>query len=137
MKITWNKFTILWKLAIFFKKYGLKKQFFCLISTKYTKEMRTLVQNRMFKWLFSEIWKHLWYRKEDIQKFFMKWLFWVKEIELFWVKQEVENISSTKDLEKEQAIYLIDSLLEFIQKHKINCKYTPREVQSLYDSYNN
>ena len=136
MKLEWNKFTILWDLSRKLKKEKLTKQFVCLISTKYTREMRTTIQNRMFKWLFSEIWKHLWYRMENIQGFFMKSLFWVKEIELFWNKQEVQLINSTKDLEKEQAIYLIDSILQFIEKHKISCKYKPRDVQSLYDSYN-
>ena len=103
---------------------------------KESKAGRLLTQNRMFKWLFWEISKTIWIKARDIQGFFMKWLFGVKEVELFWIKQEVALINSTTELTKEEAIYLIDKILEFIQAHKINCKYTSSEIQSLHDSYN-
>ena len=102
-----------------------------------TKWARTLKQNRMFKWLFSEIWKHQWWKWYEVQWFFMKALFGVKSIKMFWEIQDIPNISSTTQLSKEQAIDLIDSILNFIRHHDIPCKYSPREIESLYASFTN
>jgi hypothetical protein len=113
-----------------------KEEQIYICEKKETKAWRLLTQNRMFKWLFWEISKTLWINARDVQWFFMKALFWVKEIELFWQIQEIALINSTTELTKEEAIHLIDKILEFIQAHKINCKYTSREFESLIESYN-
>jgi hypothetical protein len=136
MKIVWTYIDIIKELTRFFLTRDKTKIYHLLIGKKETKEMRNKNQNNMFHWLFGEIGKHLWYKTEDVKGFFMKWLFWTKEIELFWQIQEIAIINSTTDLKKEQAILLIDSILQFIQKHNIPCKYSSREIDSLYDSYN-
>lgn len=100
-----------------------------------SKSARTLKQNNMFKWLFSEIGKHQWRQLYEVQMFFMKFLFWIKEMKMFWASQEIPIINSTTKLTKMQAIDLIDNLLHFIQEHDIPCKYSSLELKSLYDSY--
>lgn len=104
------------------------------IKKKEKKSLRSLAQNNFFYWLFSEIWNHLWESKEDVKKYFMIWCFWIKEIEMFWVKQQIPIKNTTKELKKEEAIFLINTLWKFVWTHNIPCKYTPREVESLLNS---
>ena len=49
---------------------------------------------------------------------------------------EIPIISETHKLTKEQGIFLIDTLLTFVKLKNIPIEITPREIQSLYESYN-
>jgi hypothetical protein len=50
---------------------------------------------------------------------------------------EVPNESRTSQLTKEQGIFFIETILAFVKMKDIPIQITPREVQSLYDSFNN
>ena len=136
MKIEWNKFTILWELSRKLKKDKLTKQFVCLISTKETKEIRTLQQNRTFYKLFTDIWNHLWEKKDDVHDMMLWWVFWTKEVTIWRITREVNIEKHTSKLDKEKGIKFIDTILLFCKKYNMPITVTPRELQSLYDSYN-
>ncbi len=135
MKIIWKIQEIFEWVAKFLEKQKEDKKFICIITEKETKEQRTLTQNSMFHWLFGEISKHLWEPLEFVKYYFLAWCFGVEKKKYSKLEIDIPKIASTALLEKDEAIFFIDVILKFIQKHNIPCKYTPRELQSLYDSY--
>lgn len=119
------------------EKHHNKEKIVVYISTKETKEMLLHTQRKMFRWLFTEIWNHLWEDAEQIKQNFLKWLFWTKTVKTGKLTFENAIKPTTSELEKEEAIFFIDSIMKFIEKYWVPCKYTPKAVQSLYNSYNN
>ena len=111
------------------------KEIYVYFGEKLTTEIRTKAQNNMFQWVFTQIWNHLWEKKDDVKMYFLAWMFWTKTLKLSQKEYEFPIISHTSDLTKEQAMDLISILFKFIAKHKVPCKYTPRDLQSLYDNY--
>ena len=136
MKLEWNKFVLLGLLTKLFKKHKLSKQFVILVSTKETREMKSRQQEKTYYRLFNWIAKHLWYNIQEVKIYFMIWCFWSKKLKLSKTEMEIPVISQTRDLTKEQAIFLIDTLIEFTKIKNIPVKITPLELQSLYDSFN-
>jgi len=102
---------------------------------KETIEQRTISQNSTFYRLFSWIWKHLWEDTQTIKIYFLIWCFWSRKINLSKTEMEIPIISETSKLNKEQWILLIDTLIRFTKKHNIPCEITPKELQSLYNSF--
>lgn len=135
MKFKWNPLTIYNEVCDYLENLDDTKEVVVYISSKETKEMRTKYQNDMFYWLFWEVGNHLWETAENVKIYFLAWCFWTKTVKLSKITQEIPIIMHTSDLKKDQAIFFIDTILTFIKLNDIPCKYTPRDIQSLYDSY--
>ena len=100
-----------------------------------TKEKRTLSQNRVFYRLFNWISKHLWYETQEVKIYMLSGCFWTHKIKLSKTEMDIPNISHTSDLTKEQWIFFIETILTFVKMKNVPIEITPREIQSLYDSY--
>ena len=122
----WSKNKIIENLS----KEPIDKVFF--LTEIQTKKWKSDAQRRTYYRCFYVIWKHLGYSQEEIKQFFMKWCFWTREMKLWNWKYEISNISSTEDLNIEQAILLIDSLIKFASNLGLWEIITSRERQSLF-----
>ena len=100
-----------------------------------TKEKRTLAQNRVFYRLFNWISKHLWYDTQEVKIYMLSGCFWTHKIKLSKTEMDIPNISHTSELTKEQWIFFIETILTFVKMKNVPVEITPREIQSLYDSY--
>jgi len=100
------------------------------------KEWRTIAQNRTWYKLFNWISTHLWYNIEEVKSFLLAGTFGTHKMKLNTEEIEVPNESRTSKLTKEQWIFFIDTILKFVKLKDIPVEITPREIQSLYDSYN-
>jgi len=100
-----------------------------------TKEKRTLAQNRVFYRLFNWISKHLWYDTQEVKIYMLSGCFWTHKIKLSKTEMDIPNISHTSDLTKEQWIFFIETILTFVKMKNVPIEITPREIQSLFDSY--
>lgn len=81
-----------------------------------TKEQRSKAQNRTFYKCFTEIGCKIWYSKETIKQNCLKALFWIEKTKFWGIVYENAIKPSTKLLTREEAILLIDSLIEFWKK---------------------
>jgi len=135
-KFEWTPEKIIEQLTEYVNKNKHKDKLVAHISNKETKEMRTLAQNRTWYKLFWWISKFLWNDIQEVKIYFMIWCFWSKKLKLSQIIMEIPITSETKKLTKEQGIFLIDTLLTFVKYKNIPIEITPREIQSLYDSYN-
>lgn len=102
-----------------------------------SKQWRTLTQNCTYYMIFWAIWNKLWYDKEVVKRNILTALFWTYECTMFWDIHLVPNKLRTRDLDKKEAIRLIDSSLEYAKKIWAWIEITGAEIRSLYDSYNN
>lgn len=137
MKTEWNPIKVMWEIKNYFIWKKSDKNFHVLISTKETKEMKTRQQEKTYYKILTWISKHLWYKLQEVKIYVLSWCFWTHRLKLFDEEIEVPNISETRWFSKEQAIFFIDTLLQFVKDKNIPVEITPKEVQSLYDSYNN
>ena len=101
-----------------------------------TKQKRTLAQNNWFYMLLSAISKHLGQPLQEVKIYFLSGCFWTHKLKLSNTEFDIPNISHTSELNKEQATFYIDVILQFCKAKDIPVTITPRQVQSLYDSYN-
>lgn len=135
MLIKWKPSEVFEKFSKWLERQDQEKEIICHFSAKNTKEIRTLTQNSMLHWLFTEIGNHIWEDMEETKNNFMKWVFWVKEVRIGkFVSQEAIK-PHTSELSKEEWIFLIDCIMKFIDSHWVPCKYTPRDLQNLYNTY--
>jgi len=102
-----------------------------------SKGKRTLAQNRTLYKILNAISKHLWNPIQEVKIYMLSWCFWTHKIKLSKTEIEVPNISETSSLTKEQWIFFIDTLLAFAKIKNVPVDITPRDIQNLYDSYNN
>lgn len=100
-----------------------------------TKAWKTRAQKNTFELLFWIISKYHGYHRDEIKIFFLIWCFWEKYLKMWDKKCRVPIVWSTMDLTKEQGIFFIDTILEYIKIQKIPFTLTTREVKSLYNSY--
>ena len=135
MKTEWTPQEVYQQLSEWIEKHNQEKNIVAYISKKETKEMLRHSQRKMFRWLFSEISKHLWEDPEDIKQNFLKWLFWTRKVKLW--KLEFENAikPTTSELTKEEAIFFINSIIKFIEKYWVPCKYTSLDFKNLIETY--
>lgn len=124
------------KVCEYLDKQKEDKEIIVVIANKDTKKIRSLSQNNTFWKLFTEIWNHLWYKKEEIHDILLGWVFGTYEITIWPVNKQMLNKPKTSELTKEEWIHFIDSILEFCKTHNIPVEITPREIQSLYNSFN-
>lgn len=136
MEFKWPVLEVYGKICNYLDKYTKSENIIVYISEKETKEIRTLGQNNTFWKIFTEIWNHLWYSKEEIHDIMLWWVFGTYTVELWFIKKEMLNKPKTSKLNKEEWIKFIDEMIWFCKKHNIPIEITPREIQSLYESYN-
>ena len=106
-----------------------------VVNKKKTKAWRTLQQNKTYWKIFKGIWDKLWYSKEVVRTNILTALFWTYEVQMFWSTHLIPNKSSTTELDKQEAIQLIDGALEYAKKIDAWIEITSREVQDLYNTY--
>ena len=100
-----------------------------------TKAAKTEAQKRTFELLFWIISKYHWYHRDEVKIFFLTWCFWQKPLKM-WIREiMVPIVWSTMWLSKEQWIFLIDTILEYIKINNIWFTLNTKEIQSLYDSF--
>ena len=102
-----------------------------------SKEWIKHTQRKMLRWLCSEISKHNWESPERVKQIFLIWCFGLDDLTMWKFTTQVAKKPTTSELTKKDTIFYIDVMWKFICDHNIACKYTPREVQSLIDSFNN
>ena len=124
--MTWNKE----KIIEYVSKWKEEQIFIC--EKKETKAWRTLWQNNFFYWLFSDIEKQTPFSSEIIKQYILSSVFWKKEV--YW--ELVNNKTETSKLTTKEAADLINWIIIFCEENTIRIKYTSREAQSLYNSFN-
>lgn len=112
------------------------KEVVILISSKETKEMRTIQQNKTFYKLFTDIGNHLWESKEDVHDMMLWGIFWTRSVTIWRITKEINVEKHTSKLTKDQGIHFIDTMLAFVKKYDMPITVTSREIDSLYESYN-
>lgn len=130
MKIQWKAIEVFNEVCEYLEKQW-DKDVIVFISNKMTKEMKSRYQETFYYWMFWEIEKQTPYSAETIKQYLLSRTFWKKEV--FW--QLVNNKIKTSELTKKEAQEFIESILVFIQENTLNCKYTSRELENLYNSY--
>ncbi len=135
MKIKWKPTEVYAEVCEYLDKQDSEKDIIVYISKKETKEMRTLAQNKTFWKLFTDIWNHLWEKKENVKEMMLWGVFWTEKIKVWRITREINIEKHTHKLTKEQWIHFIDSILAFTKKYNMPITVTPRELQNLYDSY--
>lgn len=106
-----------------------------ILEKKETKAGRTLAQNRTYWKIFKGIGDKLGYPKEVVKRNILIALFWTYECQMFWEVHLIPNKSSTTELDKTEAIQVIDWALEYAKKIDAGITITPKEITSLYESY--
>ena len=102
---------------------------------KDTKEQRTKAQNNTFYRCFDIISKKMGVSPEEVKMNCLKALFWITTSKFWGVTYENAIKPRTSELNKEEAILLIDSLIEFWKKLGCWVIVTPRELQELFYNY--
>ena len=136
MKFTGKPLEIYEKVSNYLENIKDTKQVIVYISDRETKEMKTRQQEKTYYKIMNAIATHLGYSVEEVKIYILSWCFWTHKIKLSKEEMEVPNISRTRDLTKEQAIFFIDTLLQFVKIKNVPVEITPIEIQSLYNSYN-
>jgi len=134
-KYTWTSSEILKEITEYFERQAEDKQLICIISDKETKEMIKHTQRKMLRWLCSEISKHMWEQPERVKQIFLIWCFWAKPMSMGKFHTVVPKKPTTSELTKKETIFYIETIWKFICDNKIACKYSPKEIQSLLESY--
>jgi hypothetical protein len=107
-----------------------------IIEKTTTKAGRSQAQNRTFWKIFKGIGDKLWYSKEIVRTNILTALFWTYEVQMFWSTHLIANKTSTATLTKEEGIQVIDGALAYATKIDAGITITPREITSLYESFN-
>ena len=118
----------------YIEKTSEKKEKFFVTEIE-TKKWKTEAQRKTYYRCFGMIWDHLWYSKEEIKQMFLKWCFGIRKMKMWKWEYEIANIWNTEELNIEQANFLIDVLTKTAETLWLWIIITPRERQSLFDSY--
>lgn len=130
MKIQWKADKVYNEVCEYLEKQW-DKDIIVFISNKMTKEMKSRFQEQFYYWMFWEIEKQTPFSAETIKQYLLWRVFWKKEV--FW--ELVNNKTKTSEFSKKEAQEFIESILVFMKEHSLSCKYTSRELESLYNSY--
>lgn len=130
MKIQWKAIDVFNEVCEYLEKQW-EKDIIVFISNKMTKEMKSRFQEQFYYWMFWEIEKQTPFSAETIKQYLLWRVFWKKEV--FW--ELINNKTKTSEFSKKEAREFIESILVFMKEHSLNCKYTSRELESLYNSY--
>ena len=112
------------------------------IDKEKNKSSRTRQQEKTWYKLFGAIATHessQWetVNKQEVKLYMLGWCFWTHKLKLSKSELEVPNKSETSKLTKEEGIFFIDTLLLYCKVKKVPVKITSREIDSLYESFNN
>lgn len=135
MKFKWKPLDIYSQVSDYLEKLDDRKEVIVLISNKETKEMKTRQQEKTYYKILNAIATHLWYSLEEVKIYILSWCFWTHKLKLSRQEMEIPNISRTRDLTKQQAMFFIDTLLQFVKIKNVPVEISSQEIQSLYDSY--
>ena len=135
MKIIGKPLEIFNQITEYLEKQKEDKELVVYIANSETKEIRTLQQNKTFYKLFTDIWNHLWEKKDDVKEMLLAWVFWTRLVKIWKIEKEVNIEKHTSELTKEQWIKFIDTILAFCEREKLPITITSREIESLYNSY--
>lgn len=130
MKIQWKADKVYNEVCEYLEKQW-DKDIIVFISNKETKEMKSRYQEQFYYWMFWEIEKQTPFSADTIKQYLLSRAFWKKEV--FW--ELVNNKTKTSDFTKKEAQEFIEKVIIFIQENTLECKYTSRELESLYNSY--
>ena len=108
------------------------KEVIILISTRETKEMRTLWQNNFFYWLLTWIAKETQFSSDEIKQYILWEVFWQKEV----LGRILNNKTKSSKLSTKEAWSFIRWIQEFCYSNEIKMKYVSREDQALFLTYN-
>ena len=108
------------------------KEVIILISTRETKEMRTLWQNNFFYWLLTWIAKETQFSSDEIKQYILWEVFWQKEV----LGRILNNKTKSSKLSTKEAWSFIRWIQEFCYSNDIKMKYVSREDQTLFLTYN-
>jgi len=134
-KFEWTPEQVYEQLWEWIEKNHDKEKIVAYISTKETKEIRSLSQNATFYKLFTDIGNHLWEKKDDVHDMLLAWVFGTRTVTIWKIVKEVNIEKHTSKLDKEQGIRFIDTILKFVERESMPITITSREIQSLHDSY--
>ena len=107
------------------------------IDKEKNKSSKTREQEKTWYKLFNWISTHLWYNTEEVKSFLLAGTFGTHKMKLNKEEIEVPNESRTSTLTKEQWIFFIETILVFVKAKDIPVQITSREIDSLYNSFNN
>ena len=102
-----------------------------------TKEKRSLAQNAGFHQWIDAICKHTWDEMDDLKQRLLVKLFWNSVKKIWWEDIIVQNKTSTKNMDKEEASKYIDAVNTIWKFLWMWILIKSRDVLNLYDSYNN
>lgn len=102
-----------------------------------SKEGRTIQQNATLHKIIEAIRQFKSWSMEDAKKYTLVFTFWYESVEYMWEVILVPQHTSTAKLKKVEAIKYIDFLIEYCKENDIWVVITPREITSLYESFNN
>lgn len=106
---------------------------YILLPLPLTKEKRTRSQECTYYRCFTLIWDKMWMSIGEVKMNCLKALFWVTETKFWGVTYENAIKPHTSELSKEEAILLIETLIEFWKKLKIKDMVTSREMLDLFN----
>ncbi len=109
-----------------------KEQEYLLLELPLKWQQRTLAQNATFQICFTKIANKMWISKGEMKQNCLKALFWVTESKLSGITYENAIISSTTELNKEQATLLIETLIKFWKSLNMGTLVTSREMVALW-----
>jgi len=109
---------------------------YLLYELPLTVKQKSRAQECTYYRCFKLIWDKMGITSDEVRENVLKALFWVNTSKFWWVTYENANISRTSSLNIIQAKYLIESLIEFWKKLKINNMVTSKELINLFDNQN-
>ena len=107
-----------------------------ILDKKETKIWKTRQQEKTYYKILNAIANHLGYNIQEVKIYILSWCFGTHPLKLSKEYMEIPNISKTSELTKEQGIFFIDTLLQFVKIKDVPVVITSREVQNLYETYN-
>ena len=112
-----------------------EQEYICERTT--TKAGRTLAQNRTWSKILTAIWQHKYWDLKKAKKITLIYCFWYLTHEYMWKTIFIPKETSTAELSKPDWIEYLTFLIDYCKDEKIAVQITPREITSLYDSFNN
>ena len=119
----------------FVQNWKEEQEYICEKTT--TKEGRTLAQNRTWSKILTAIWQHKYWDLAQAKKITLIYKFWYETQEYEWETVYIPNYTSTAALSKKEGIEYLTFLIDYCKDEEIPVQITPREINSLYESFSN
>ena len=112
-----------------------EQEYICEKTT--TKAGRSLAQNRTWSKILTAIWQHKYWTLAQAKKITLIYKFWYETQEYEWETVYIPNHASTAALSKVEGIEYLTFLIDYCKDEKVPVQITSREIDSLYNSFNN